>query len=56
MSFSKNLPPLGCHPQKKFLDNIRKVQGEVNANFGEDLFSSLAAKPWTDRQTDRPLL
>ena len=40
-------------PPKKFFDRICRVQGEVHAKFGWDPSSSLAAKPWTDTQTNR---
>ncbi len=41
-------------PQKKYVEDIPKVQGGVHANFGEDPSSSLGEE-WqqTDRQTDR---
>ncbi len=43
----------GGSPPKKFLDNIPKVHGEVHAKFGWNPSSSLAAKPCTDRQTNK---
>ncbi len=53
--FFQNYTPLMGVPPKKYVEDIRMVQGEVHAKFGSDPSSSLGGD-WqqTDRQTDTP--